>query len=95
MMGIIKGYGSCYSWHWVIIKPFNQSRKRSLPLFFISLTGLIHGYKIEGGAIVNNYGINETTWPFAVGYAGVALVFLVLGLGKETNGSSLTSGVDE
>ena len=35
MMGIIKGYGSRYSWHGLIIaKHFNKSRKRSLSLFF-------------------------------------------------------------
>lgn len=44
----------------------------------ISATGLMHGYQIANGAIVNAYGPSHT-WPFVLGYAGMALVFFVFG----------------
>lgn len=40
----------------------------------ISATGLMHGYAIAGGAIVNAYG-PATTWPFVAGYAAMAAAF--------------------
>jgi len=46
----------------------------------ISATGLMHGYTITGTGVTNAYG-PATTWPFVVGYAGVALVFFTLGRG--------------
>ena len=44
-----------------------------------SATGLMHGYAIANGAIVNAYGPSHT-WPFVLGYGGIAVVFLVLGM---------------
>ena len=44
----------------------------------ISATGLMHGYTIVNGAIVNAYGPSHT-WPFVIGYSGISAVFLVLG----------------
>lgn len=72
----------------LIDKKYKNAALWAFAAAIISLTGLIHGYKIEGGAIVNNYGINDTNWPFAVGYAGVAIVFLILGMGKEGDSKS-------
>lgn len=43
----------------------------------ISATGLMHGYQIANGAIVNAYGPSHT-WPFVLGYVGIAVVFLGL-----------------
>jgi AGZA family xanthine/uracil permease-like MFS transporter len=44
----------------------------------VSATGLMHGYALADGAVVNAYGPAHT-WPFIVGYAGIAAVFLALG----------------
>lgn len=43
----------------------------------ISSTGLMHGYKIAEGAIVNAYGPSYT-WHFSSGYIGIATIFLTL-----------------
>lgn len=43
----------------------------------VSATGLMHGYILANGAIVNAYGPAHT-WPFVLGYSGIALVFFVL-----------------
>ena len=43
----------------------------------ISATGLMHGYTIANGAIMNAYG-PSSTWPFVLGYAGIAVVFMGL-----------------
>jgi AGZA family xanthine/uracil permease-like MFS transporter len=43
----------------------------------ISATGLMHGYALANGAIVNAYGPSQT-WPFVLGYAGIAAVFFCL-----------------
>jgi AGZA family xanthine/uracil permease-like MFS transporter len=48
----------------------------------VSATGLMHGYDLVDGAIVNAYGPSHT-WPFVVGYTGIAAVFLALGWRKE------------
>lgn len=50
----------------------------------ISATGLMHGYAITNGAIVNAYGPAHT-WPFVLGYGGIAVVFFVLGM-RENRG---------
>ncbi len=44
----------------------------------ISATGIIHGFAVADGAIINAYGPAHT-WPFIVGYAGMGVVFLLLG----------------
>lgn len=44
----------------------------------VSATGLMHGYAIVDGAIVNAYGPSHT-WPFVLGYCGIAAVFFALG----------------
>jgi len=41
----------------------------------VSATGMIHGFAIENGAVVNAYG-PSTTWPFVIGYAVMGMVFL-------------------
>lgn len=52
----------------------------------ISSTGLMHGYRIADGAILNAYG-PEYTWPFVLGYSAMAAVFFGLaGLGKGKQG---------
>jgi AGZA family xanthine/uracil permease-like MFS transporter len=44
----------------------------------ISATGLMHGYAITNGAIVNAYGPSHT-WPFVLGYGAMAVIFLGFG----------------
>jgi AGZA family xanthine/uracil permease-like MFS transporter len=48
----------------------------------VSATGLMHGYEIANGAIINAYGPSHT-WPFVLGYCGIAVVFIVLGLRED------------
>lgn len=48
----------------------------------LSATGIIHGFKIEGGAIVNAYG-PIYTWPFVVGYLSMASIFFILSFQQE------------
>jgi len=48
----------------------------------ISATGLMHGYAIANGAIMNAYGPSYT-WPFVLGYGGIAAVFFCLGLRED------------
>ncbi|MDT8318667.1 MAG: NCS2 family permease [bacterium] len=50
----------------------------------LSATGLIHGFEIIDGAIINAYGPMHT-WPFIIGYVSMALIFLSLG-GKKREG---------
>jgi len=40
----------------------------------ISATGLMHGYRIDGGTVVNAYGPAQT-WPFVAAYLAMAAVF--------------------
>jgi AGZA family xanthine/uracil permease-like MFS transporter len=41
----------------------------------------MHGYALSGGAIINAYGPSHT-WPFVLGYGGIAVIFFVLGMRK-------------
>jgi hypothetical protein len=43
----------------------------------ISATGLMHGYRISGGNIVNAYGPSYT-WQFVFGYLIIAAIFITL-----------------
>jgi AGZA family xanthine/uracil permease-like MFS transporter len=57
----------------------------------VSATGLMHGYEIANGAIINAYGPSHT-WPFVLGYGGIAVVFIVLGWREnKTSGGSTAS----
>ena len=47
----------------------------------LSATGLIHGFEIVDGSIINAYGPSHT-WPFITGYAGMGIVFAVLGFNR-------------
>ncbi len=49
----------------------------------ISATGLMHGYTVADGAIINAYGPVHT-WPFVLGYSGIAAVFFFLGLKNQS-----------
>lgn len=40
----------------------------------VSATGLTHGYEITHGAVINAYGMDKS-WPFVLGYLGMALIF--------------------
>lgn len=57
----------------------------------ISATGLMHGYRIADGAILNAYG-PSSTWPFVLGYSGVAVVFLALWRWRAGLAAAQTSG---
>ncbi len=43
----------------------------------LSATGIIHGFKVEAGAIVSAYGPSYT-WPFVLGYLFMAAIFVLL-----------------
>lgn len=43
----------------------------------ISATGLMHGYTLANGAIMNAYGPAQT-WPFVLGYGGIATIFFAM-----------------
>ncbi len=43
----------------------------------ISATGLMHGYKVANGSIVNAYGPSYT-WQFSLGYLTIASIFVIL-----------------
>ncbi|MDD4964959.1 MAG: hypothetical protein PHI11_13690 [Gallionella sp.] len=47
----------------------------------VSATGLMHGYTLVNGAIVNAYGPAHT-WPFVLGYSGISMIFFGLGTRK-------------
>lgn len=59
----------------VIEKKFKTAAVWMLVASAVSATGMIHGFAIENGAVVNAYG-PTTTWPFVAGYAAMALIFL-------------------
>jgi AGZA family xanthine/uracil permease-like MFS transporter len=61
----------------LIEKHYRQAAVWAMVAAGISATGLMHGYRLAEGAIVNAYG-PETTWPFVLGYAGMAVVFFSL-----------------
>ena len=43
----------------------------------ISATGLMHGFRLSGGNVVNAYGPSHT-WPFVFGYLIIATIFVSL-----------------
>jgi AGZA family xanthine/uracil permease-like MFS transporter len=53
----------------------------------VSATGLMHGYALENGAVVNAYGPAHT-WPFVLGYGGIAAIFFGLGWWNNTLGKA-------
>lgn len=53
----------------------------------VSATGLMHGYALENGAVVNTYGPAHT-WPFVLGYGGIAAMFFGLGWWNNTLGKA-------
>ena len=59
----------------VIDKKFSTAAIWMAVASAVSATGMIHGFAIENGAIVNAYG-PATTWPFVVGYAAMAMIFM-------------------
>lgn len=61
----------------LIEKHYRKAALWALVAAIISATGLMHGYTISDGAIINAYG-PTTTWPFVLGYGGIAAVFLGL-----------------
>lgn len=62
----------------LIEKHFRQAALWALVAALVSATGLMHGFSISNGAIINAYG-PASTWPFVLGYTAMALVFFGLG----------------
>jgi len=60
----------------IIDKNFKVASVWALVASAVSATGMIHGFKIESGSIVNAYG-PATTWPFVIGYFAIAATFLL------------------
>ncbi|MDH4262210.1 MAG: NCS2 family permease [Spirochaetia bacterium] len=60
----------------VIDKKFQTAALWTLVASAVSATGMIHGFALKNGAIVNSYG-PATTWPFVLGYAAMGVIFLV------------------
>lgn len=63
----------------LIERHYRKASAWALAAAAISASGLMHGYTIANGAIVNAYGPSYT-WPFVLAYAGMAIVFFVLSL---------------
>ncbi len=61
----------------LVEKHYRAAAGWALSAAIISATGLMHGYKIIDGAIVNAYGPSYT-WPFVLGYLSIAAIFIVL-----------------
>lgn len=61
----------------LIEKHYRRAAGWAVAAALISATGLMHGYRIAEGAIMNAYGPSYT-WPFVLGYAGIAIVFWAL-----------------
>jgi adenine/guanine/hypoxanthine permease len=66
----------------LIERKYRAAAAWALAAAAVSATGLMHGYALEDGAVVNAYGPSRT-WPFVTGYAAMAAVFLALGWRKE------------
>jgi AGZA family xanthine/uracil permease-like MFS transporter len=65
----------------LIEKHYRHAATWALAASIISATGLMHGYTITQGAITNSYGPTNT-WPFIIGYAGIAVILFGLDLLK-------------
>ena len=65
----------------LIEKHYRHAATWALAASIISATGLMHGYTITQGAITNSYG-PANTWPFIIGYAGIAVILFGLDLLK-------------
>lgn len=61
----------------LIDRHYRSAALWALVAALISSSGLMHGYTIADGAIINAYG-PATTWPFVCGYTGIALIFFSL-----------------
>ena len=61
----------------LIDKRYKTSAVWSAVAAFIIETGLMHGFEIAQGAILNAYG-PQHTWPFVLGYAGMSLMWWLL-----------------
>jgi AGZA family xanthine/uracil permease-like MFS transporter len=60
----------------VIERHFLKAALWAFSAALFSASGLIHGFKLESGSIVNAYG-PETTWPFIIGYTMITLIFIM------------------
>ncbi|GAB4273187.1 MAG: permease [Methylomicrobium sp.] len=58
----------------LIEKRYCAAGRWALAAASISATGLMHGFNLVDGAIVNAYGPTRT-WPFVIGYAVMAVMF--------------------
>lgn len=63
----------------LIEKHYRAASAWALSAAVLSATGIIHGFKIENGAVVNAYG-PFYTWPFILGYLLIAAIFILLWL---------------
>ena len=70
----------------LIEKHYRAAAAWALAAAVLSMMGIIHGFKIEAGAIVNAYG-PYYTWPFVLGYLSIAAIFAGLWLWQEGKGS--------
>lgn len=68
----------------LIEKNFRQASIWALVASVISATGLMHGYIIANGVITNAYG-PAYTWPFVLGYSGIAAILFGLDLQRKNN----------
>ena len=66
----------------LVEKHYRAASLWALAAAVISATGLMHGFRMEGGAIVNAYG-PANTWPFILGYSAIAAVFFILGFREQ------------
>ncbi len=61
----------------VIENKFSTAALWALAAAAVSATGLIHGFVIENGDIINAYG-PQHTWPFIIGYGVIAAIFFFM-----------------
>lgn len=67
----------------LIDKHYQKAAAWALLAALISTTGLMHGYSLADGAIINAYG-PSTTWGFVWAYSGMAALFYGLACRRHT-----------
>lgn len=71
----------------VIEQKFANAAGWALAAAAVSATGLIHGFAIENGDVVNVYGPSHT-WPFIGGYFVIAVIFFLMSKRVSDNGEN-------
>jgi len=73
----------------LVEKQYKAAAGWTLVAALFSATGIMHGFQVTDAGIVNAYGPSHT-WPFVVGYCGIALIFFVLGFRTRNSTAMVT-----